>query len=120
MISGGLDQKINIWDVNSSRDGPVSSIANDQSTNGSIYALASSPDGLIVTGSPDKIVRGWDVRGTRTQALIGHTDVIRDLLISEDGKWVLSASSDGTVKLWSVAMPNRCVTTYTHSLVIFT
>jgi hypothetical protein len=79
--------------------------------------LVSNSSGLIASGSPDKQVHVWDARGkNKIQTLIGHMDIIRDLLMSDDGKWLISASSDSTIKLWSIAMPSRCITTYTHSM----
>jgi hypothetical protein len=42
-----------------------------------------------VSGSPDKIVRVWDPRsGKKAVGLTGHSDNIRSVLVSDDGKWV--------------------------------
>ena len=50
---------------------------------------------------------------TRCVLRVGHADNVRSLLVSEDGRHVLSASSDATVKLWSVSM-QRCLHTFTY------
>ena len=96
VASGGLDQKINIWDLNVLSQSPAVSFSNNNSSNGSIYALSGDQMGnMIVSGSPDKIVRLWDPRkSAMTHQLIGHTDAIRDLLMSQDGKWVIFINQD--------------------------
>ncbi|KAJ3261659.1 hypothetical protein HDU77_000773 [Chytriomyces hyalinus] len=125
VASGGLDRRVMIWDTQEGREKEIVGFAvsssvfcHDKSPKSSIYALACNPAGTtLVSGSPDKIVRVWDPRtsnGQQTLGLLGHRDNIRALLISEDGKWVLSASSDSTIKLWSLAQPKRSLVTYTH------
>lgn len=56
----------------------------------SIYALATDPFGhTIASASPERVVRMWDPRtGKRTAKLVGHTDNIRAILISEDARYV--------------------------------
>ena len=90
---------------------------NEASPTSSVYCLATNPSGsVLVSGSPEKIVRIWDPRSNkRVLKLTGHRDNIRAVLVSEDGRWVLSGSSDTTIKLWSLTAPQRCVVTYTHS-----
>lgn len=34
----------------------------------------------------------------------GHKDRITDLCFSEDGKWLLSSSMDGTLRIWDVIL----------------
>ncbi|OAJ44557.1 hypothetical protein BDV3_002264 [Batrachochytrium dendrobatidis] len=116
VVSGGLDRKIYMWDIQELRSKPRV-IMSSESPNASIYSLACNPSGtVLVSGSPEKVVRVWDPRSASPQSLClqGHTDNVRDLLVSHDGRWVLSASTDSTIKLWSLAMPSRCYTTYTH------
>ncbi|GAN06004.1 WD domain-containing protein [Mucor ambiguus] len=132
VASGGLDRRINIWDIEKSEAaltidaGPAShftdgssestSMLHNTSSKCSIYALAVNPTGsILASGSPEKVVRLWDPRsGKRISKLTGHTDNIRALLISDDGQYILSGSSDSTIKLWSVKA-QRCLTTYeTH------
>ncbi|CAG8790978.1 18698_t:CDS:2, partial [Acaulospora morrowiae] len=83
----------------------------------SIYALACDPLGtVLVSGSPEKIVRVWDPRSAKQiTSFTGHTDNIRAVLVSDDGELILSGSSDTTIKLWSLRA-QRCVNTFTiHS-----
>ena len=115
IVSGGLDRRICLWDLGQLRERPKV-VMSLQSPSTSVYALAVTPSAShIVSGSPDKIIRLWDHRDASKShmELLGHTDMVRDLLISHDGKWVISASSDATIKIWSTVMPSRCVTTYT-------
>lgn len=116
VASGGLDRKILIWDIAEARPNEPTVLFIDESPSGSIYALATNQTGsIVVSGSSQKYMNVFDVRTkTVVQKLAGHLDTVRDILVSEDGMWVLSGSSDTTIKLWSLAMPDQCVATYTH------
>ncbi|KAJ3255043.1 hypothetical protein HK103_006663 [Boothiomyces macroporosus] len=118
VASGSLDRGIFIWDLQEGRYDDPRILARDENPSGSIYALACNPSGtMIASGAPDRIVKLWDTRSRseKFSKLQGHSDAIRDLLISEDGKWVLSCSSDKSIKLWSLAMPNHCLETYNYA-----
>lgn len=73
-----------------------------------IDALMYSADGKYLYscggtlfGEDDK-VRKWDTKtGTCLAVMEGHQNDVESLDISPDGKWIATASWDGTIKIWS-------------------
>ncbi|KPI38944.1 WD repeat-containing protein 48 [Cyphellophora attinorum] len=101
VASGGLDHRICLWDLaggGSTLDINLNKL--DETVNkGSIYTLKAKGS-MIASGGPEGVVRLWDIKsGKSITKFVGHTDNVRDLLISEDGDTILSASSDQTIKL---------------------
>jgi len=114
VASGGLDKKICLWDLTGSGDILKINMADDGATSvkGSVYTLAATHN-LIAAAGPESVVRVWDARtGRRVTKFVGHTDIVRAVLIAEDGETVISASSDQTIKFWSLR-EGRCMYTLT-------
>ncbi|KAL1607872.1 hypothetical protein SLS60_002810 [Paraconiothyrium brasiliense] len=113
VASGGLDHKISLWDLNGAGQKLQIAVGDDENVaKGSVYALACSPS-IVASGGPESIVRIWDARtGKRITKFVGHTDNVRDVLITQDGDTILTASSDQTVKVWSMTA-GRCMYTLT-------
>lgn len=118
IASGGLDRKICLWDLNGggqklcidAGDDEAGSLSSKEK--GSVYALAAT-NNVLASGGPESTVRVWDARtGKRITKLVGHTDNIRDVLVSGDGSTIMTASSDRTVKVWST-VAGRCLYTLT-------
>jgi WD repeat-containing protein 48 len=66
----------------------------------------------LASGSPENCIRLWDPRTTtKLMKLKGHTHNIRCLCLNKDGTQLLSASSDGTIRLWSLGQ-QRCIHTF--------
>lgn len=62
---------------------------------------------LIASGSSDRTIKIWDLKGNLQQTLLGHTNWITGLSFSRDGKYLVSASRDGTVRLWKKNRSNK-------------
>ncbi|KAK5117225.1 hypothetical protein LTR62_005842 [Meristemomyces frigidus] len=118
VVSGGLDRKICVWDLSGAGQKLSIDVGNDEAGSlsskekGSVYALAAT-NNVLASGGPESTVRVWDARsGKRVTKLVGHTDNIRDVLVSQDGSTIMTASSDQTVKVWSTGA-GRCMYTLT-------
>jgi WD40 repeat protein len=96
IASGSFDRTIKLWDLSRSSQAqpaqPVVTFTPPESSGpkASIYALAVDPQGnTVVSGGPERVIRMWDPRvGRRIGKLVGHTDNIRAILISEDSRCV--------------------------------
>ncbi|GAB7343174.1 hypothetical protein MBLNU457_1244t1 [Dothideomycetes sp. NU457] len=118
VASGGLDHRVCLWDLTGAGQKLSIDTAEDEGgaglnrDKGSVYALGVTHS-IVASGGPQSTVRVWDPRtGKRITKFVGHTDNIRDILVSEDGGTILTASSDATVKVWSVTA-GRCMHTLT-------
>jgi WD40 repeat protein len=66
--------------------------------------VAFSPDGKHVAADNRDIVRIWDATtGQEGLPLRGHTDGVSCVVYSPDGRFLATASADGTAKLWDPA-----------------
>ncbi len=73
-------------------------------TEGSPIDVAFTPDGLrIVSGDHDNVVRVRDAAtGDVLLELTGHASAVRQVRVSSDGHLALSASDDGSARLWDL------------------
>ena len=113
VASGGLDHKIKLWDLNGGGEKLGIDVGdNEVNAKGSVYAL-SVRGSIMASGGPESIVRLWDPKsGKRITNFVGHTDNVRDILINQDGDTVMTASSDQSIKVWSITA-GRCMYTLT-------
>ncbi|OCF44317.1 hypothetical protein I317_01762 [Kwoniella heveanensis CBS 569] len=127
LFSGALDRHLSIWDIQADTHEPVFTIdltkadeyggvGNEGGERGSVYSLGVDHAAqVLAAGTPERVVRLWDPRaGDRSIGkLVGHTDCVRSIIFSEDGRYMLTGSSDTTIKLWSLAA-HRCLHTFNH------
>jgi len=98
LISAGLDGYLKFWDFAS------------QKVSHSVYIgspitkiLLFKENSLLAVVSDDLVIRIFDVI---TQNLVrkfaGHTNQITDIVFNHDGRWLISASTDTTVRTWDM------------------
>jgi WD40 repeat protein len=69
-----------------------------------VYAARFSPDGLRVATTDDAAVDVWDARtGRLERRLDGHTGRVLQVAWHPDSSRLVSASRDGTARVWRVA-----------------
>ncbi|KAF8838549.1 WD40 repeat-like protein, partial [Paxillus ammoniavirescens] len=55
----------------------------------------------LVSGSGDETLRVWNRKTGMVKVLSGHTDWVREVDVSRNGKMVASSSDDKTVRIWN-------------------
>ncbi|XP_057752696.1 uncharacterized protein LOC130970588 [Arachis stenosperma] len=94
---GSLDKKLVIWDIEHSL-----SRATCNHEDG-VTCLVWLDASYLATGCVDGKVRLWDSRsGECTHTFRGHEDAIQSLCVSADHNYLVSASMDGTARVFEV------------------
>jgi WD40 repeat protein len=92
---------LDIWDV--AADAPALIARASFQGKAFIWCVAYAPDGKTLAVSGDGEVRLFHLTGTKLEAgavLKGHYGEVKNLAFVRDGKLLLSASFDKTVRLW--------------------
>ncbi len=101
VVSASVDHCLRVWEI-TSKEIPLL-----PEHLGAVLAVAVSPDGTkIASAGRDKLIKIWDrATGQELMTLTGHTDEIRSLAFSSDGKTLVSASGnpENSLRWWSLA-----------------
>lgn len=103
MISGGYHGDIKVWDFKRRELKSRMEVGCPL-----VRVVYHQSNGLLATVSDDLAIRLYDVVALKmVRKFEGHTDRVTDLCFSEDGKWLLSSSMDGTLRIWDVILARQ-------------
>jgi len=112
---GALDQVIRVWDVASGKEvaqlgTPVAAGRAGGIAMGGFGAMgggrdfAFAPDGKTVIAAAGNTLRLWEVATAKELPLLGgHRAAISTIVISPDGKTLMSRATDNTIRRWEVS-----------------
>jgi WD40 repeat protein/tRNA A-37 threonylcarbamoyl transferase component Bud32 len=125
---GSWDKSIKVWDAGSGKQTLTLMWHGD-----AVQCIAFSPDSKrIVSGSSDRTLKLWDVasdarglaldpgsairsvRGRERLTLRGHEGAVCAVSFSPDGGRIVSASADGTLKVWDAGTGHETLTIEGH------
>ncbi|GIY43793.1 hypothetical protein CDAR_561061 [Caerostris darwini] len=99
LATGGMDSFGRVWDLRTGRC--IMFLAGHQN---SVLSVCFSPNGhQLATGSADNTVRIWDLRRQKCEYTISvHTDLVSRVLFEKtQGEYLVTASYDNSLKIWS-------------------
>lgn len=97
--SDPLDDRLYVWD----RQGNHHALTGHTVHEEYVQAAVFSPTGeKWASGGHNGELYVWDRQGKQPKALTGHTASIEALAFAPDEKSLVSASNDGTVRIWNV------------------
>ena len=109
LASCSSDLTIKLWDPSEEYKNIRTLPGHDHSVSAIRFVpsgAAGSPasGNLLVSASRDTTLRVWDVTtGYCVKTIRGHSDWVRDVAPSFDGRWLLSAGMDQTARLWDAS-----------------
>jgi WD40 repeat protein len=111
LASGGADNTIRLWDVDSGHE--LRALIGHKNW---IKSLAVSRNGeLLASGSNDRTVRVWNVSsGRELLSLAGHEGPVEVVSFSPDDRWIISGSTDSTIKVWDTVSGRLLQTLRAH------
>ena len=98
IATDSVDRTIKLWSVKKRK--LLQTIQND-SMRLDRFGVRFVDNTTIAATNSDRTIKLWNVNGRQIKSLPGHTDQVLYLDVSRDGKYIASASKDGTVKIWS-------------------
>jgi WD40 repeat protein/serine/threonine protein kinase len=101
LVSASEDRTVRVWEKSGDARTwkPLDPLSDPA---GGVLSVAISPvKGLrLAWGGMDGNVKVWEQSTGKTHVFRGHTSWVESVTFSPDGKYIASASRDGTVKIW--------------------
>jgi len=96
VYTGSNDGTMSIYDLIKGKDKRITN------TNPITSIAVTNDRRSIFCSDNTNSIKKYDVIGTLSTTLEGHTDQVNCIIISKDNKYLISASSDKTIKVWNL------------------
>ena len=122
LYTGGHDRNIIVWSLLTFQK-VIALRSGYGSDEGSVLAVAISPDGQTLFSSSKNVIKVWNLATNRIIGLFdGHTDTVKSLNCSPlntPGR-LYSTSADRSVKIWDISNVNNITTGDNNKLCLHT
>ncbi|KJA18565.1 hypothetical protein HYPSUDRAFT_144904 [Hypholoma sublateritium FD-334 SS-4] len=102
LVTGSYDHEIRFWEAWS---GICSRTISRTGESGQVNRLAISPDKRFLAAAIHKKLLIYDIATASAEAVMtfeGHSNNITSIAFNSEGKWIVSAGEDGTIKIWDL------------------
>ncbi|TFK29801.1 WD40 repeat-like protein [Coprinopsis marcescibilis] len=102
LVTGSYDHEIRFWEAWS---GICSRTIARTGETGQVNRLAISPDKRLLAAAIHKKVNIYEIASSSNEPLVtfdGHTMNICAVAFHSEGKWLVTGSEDGTIKIWDL------------------
>ncbi|KAI5895454.1 WD40-repeat-containing domain protein [Schizophyllum commune] len=102
LVTGSYDHDIRFWEAWS---GICSRTISRAGETGQVNRLAISPDKRFLAAAIHKKVNIYEINNTSNEPRVtfeGHTGNVTSVCFHSEGKWLVTGSEDGTIKIWDL------------------
>ncbi|KIM29570.1 hypothetical protein M408DRAFT_305544 [Serendipita vermifera MAFF 305830] len=102
LVTGGYDHEIRFWEAWS---GICSRTIARTGESGQVNRIAISPDKRFIAAAIHKKIAVYDITSsanTPVNVCEGHTQNVTAISYHADGKWFVTGSEDGTIRIWDM------------------
>nr|WP_255216787.1 protein kinase [Pseudenhygromyxa sp. WMMC2535] len=100
VVTASADATARVWDAET---GALISVLSGHA--GALWDACFVDEDRVLSASDDNSLRLWSVAGDEaTIELIGHADAVTGLALAPDRRWTVSASVDGSARIWRLEL----------------
>ncbi|KAF8742695.1 hypothetical protein AX14_002509 [Amanita brunnescens Koide BX004] len=102
LVTGSYDHEIRFWEAWS---GICSRTITRTGESGQVNRLAISPDKRLLAAAIHKKVNIYEINSASSDPIVtfeGHTSNVTSASFHSEGKWLVTGSEDGTIRIWDL------------------